>query len=67
MYGEHLYYYNLKNYFVCNWCHSLDIKSFRFGSTLNPDSSICMKCCDSPWLLAIFRLCFAKRITFFLN
>ena len=37
---------------------------FQFCSALNPDSSICMDCCDSPWLLAIWAFCFAKD-TFF--
>ncbi len=55
-----------KELFVCKWRYSPDIMSFQFGSTMNPDNSIRKKCCDSPWFLAIFRLCFAEDI-FFLN
>jgi hypothetical protein len=54
------------SYLICKWYYYPDIKSFRFGSALNPDISIHMNCCYSPWLLAILRLCFAEN-TFFLN
>ena len=39
--------------FFTEWCHSLDINSFRFASALNPDSSICMNCRDSPWFFTV--------------
>ncbi len=42
------------------WFYSPDTKSFHFGSALNPDSSICINCSDSPWLFAICGLCFAE-------
>ncbi len=58
------YYYNLKNYLVSKWCYSLNNKSFKFDSPLNPDSSICINCHYSTWLHAIFRLCFSED-TFF--
>ncbi len=61
-----LYYYSLNRYFVCKWCYSPGIKSFLFGPTLNPDSSIFVNCCYSPWILAILRCCFVED-TFFLN
>jgi hypothetical protein len=32
---------------------------------LNPDSSICMNCCDSPWLFAVVGLCFAEDTYFY--
>jgi hypothetical protein len=38
----------------------LDTKAFRSGSALNPDSSICITCGDSPWLFAVCGLCFAE-------
>jgi hypothetical protein len=41
-------------------CYSLDIYSFHFCSALNPDSSICMNCRYSPWLFALWALCFAE-------
>ncbi len=50
--------------FLCERGYSLDIKSFQFCSALNPDSSICMDCCDSPWFLAMRAYCFAED-TFF--
>ncbi len=31
---------------------------------MNPDSSIHMNCCDSPWLFAVWAFCFAED-TFF--
>jgi hypothetical protein len=40
--------------------YSPDIKSFRLCSALNPDSSICMNCRDSPWLFAAWAFCFAE-------
>jgi hypothetical protein len=43
---------NLKN-IICKWLNSPYTKLFCFGSVLNSDSSICMNCSDSPWLLAI--------------
>jgi hypothetical protein len=32
---------------------------------LNPDSSIRMNCCDSPWLFALVGLCFAEDTFFY--
>ncbi len=46
----------MSNLFVYKWDYSLDIKSFRLCSTLNPDSSIRMNCHDSPWLFAVWAL-----------
>ncbi len=40
------------------------MKSFSLGAALNPYSSIRMNCCDSPWLIAILGLCFAKDTPF---
>jgi hypothetical protein len=57
--------FNLWN-IVCKWFYCLDTKSFRSGSELNPDSSIHMNCCDSPWLFVIVGLCFAED-TFFIT
>jgi hypothetical protein len=50
--------------FLCEKGYSPDIESFQFCSALNPDSSICMDCCDSPWLFAVWAFCFAED-TFF--
>ncbi len=50
--------------FIYKGCYSPDIKSSQFGSALNPDGSICMNCCDSPWLFAVWAFCFAED-TFF--
>jgi hypothetical protein len=36
------------------------MKSFRLCSALNPDSSICMNCCDSPLLFTVWVFCFAE-------
>ncbi len=55
---------NSQNYFICKWLYSPDVKLFHFDSTLNPDSSIHMNCCDSPWLFAVCRLSFVED-TFF--
>jgi hypothetical protein len=54
-----IYLPNLKN-IICKWLYSPDTKSFRFCSALNPDSSICMNCSDSPWLFAVCGLYFAE-------
>ncbi len=48
---------NMFNLFVYKRGYSLDIKSFRLCSMLNPDSSICMNCCDSP-VMALCCMCF---------
>jgi hypothetical protein len=40
--------------------YSPDVDSFRLCSALNPDSSICMYCHDSPWLFAVWAFCFAE-------
>jgi hypothetical protein len=39
----------------------------ELGFALNPDCSICINCCESPWLFAIFRLCFAEYTFFFIK
>jgi hypothetical protein len=57
-------YFNYSNLFICKGCYSPDVKSFRFSSALNPDSSICKNCCNSQWLLAVWAFCFAVD-TFF--
>ncbi len=41
-------------------CYSPDIYLFRFCSALNPDSSIRMNCRYSPWLFAVWALCFVE-------
>jgi hypothetical protein len=46
--------------FVSIGCYSPDIYLFCFCSALNPDSSICMNCCYSPWLFAAWALRFAE-------
>ncbi len=58
-YGPDVFLFNLKNIF-CKWLYSPDTNSFHSGSALNPDSSICMNCSDSPWLFAVCGLCFAE-------
>ncbi len=50
---------NCHQYFT-KWCHSPDINSFRFASALNPDSSICMNCSDSPWFFTVSFLLLVK-------
>jgi hypothetical protein len=52
--------------FVSKLCYTPDIVFSQFCGALNPDSSTHMTHCYSPWLLAVFGLCFAKD-TFFLN
>jgi hypothetical protein len=37
-----------------------DVNSFWFGSTFNPDSSICMNYSYSPWFFFPYGLCFAE-------
>ena len=55
-----LFYSSLDQYFFTKWCYSPDINSFRFGSALNPDSSIRMNCRYSPWFFFPDGLCFAE-------
>ncbi len=52
------------NLFIYKGCYSPDVKSIQFCSALNPDSSICMNCCNSPLLFAVCAFCFAED-TFF--
>jgi hypothetical protein len=54
------YLHLLDRYFFTKWCYSLDINSFRFGSALNPDSSIRMYWHNHPWFFYPFGLCFAE-------
>jgi hypothetical protein len=51
--------------FVSVRSYSLDNNSFQFCSTFNPDCSICMGCCDSPWLVAVWAFCFAEDTILF--
>ncbi len=44
----------ISNLFIYKRGYSPGIKSFRLCSALNPDSSMCMNCCDSPWLFAVW-------------
>jgi hypothetical protein len=55
-----LYIITISNLFFYKGGYSLDIKSFRLCSALNPDSSICMNCRDSPWFFAVWVFCFAE-------
>ncbi len=48
------------SYLVSIWCYFPDIYSFHFCPTLDPDSSIHMNCHYSPWLFALWALCFAE-------
>ncbi len=57
-------YFNYSNLFIYKGCYSPDDKSFQYCSALNPDSSICMNCCNSPWLFIVWAFCFAED-TFF--
>ena len=50
----------LDQYFFTKWCYSPDINSFRFGSALNPDSSIRMNSRFGPWIFSPDGLCFAE-------
>jgi hypothetical protein len=52
----------ISNLFFYKRGYSPDIKSFRLCSALksNPDSSVWMNCCDSPWLFAVWAFCFAE-------
>jgi hypothetical protein len=50
----------ISNLFIYKRDYSPDVNSFRLCSTLNPDSSICMYCRDSPWLFAVWAFCFVE-------
>jgi hypothetical protein len=60
-----IYAFNLKNFIICKWNNSSDFKSFLSGSAFNPDSFICIKCGDSPWLFAVVGLCFVEDTFFY--
>jgi len=44
--------------------YSPDIYTFRFGSTCNPDCSICVNYGDCPWFFLFMNLCFAEYTIF---
>ncbi len=48
------------NLFIYKKDYSPDVNSFRLCSALNLDSSICMNCGDSPWLILVWAFCFAE-------
>jgi hypothetical protein len=51
---------NISNLFIYKRGYSQDITPFQLCSALNPDSSIRMNCCDSPWFFAIWAFCFVE-------